>query len=282
MVEYITQKEIDLVKKALDLAKVEPNIVEAFIVDYERYRYGEIARYELLSSRFISEIGDAKMRSELSKTIKPHNKTIPTILDSYFRYIDYKTKMIETYQETNNWYSVLSNHVYRDSEGANESFIDYVEEVYQTQIKDAKHLQELTGITELDTWDSKSGKYVDPKTEEEAKQNAIKELQDILITARESKYTRAMESALQGGATYKDLLKISPKDYGLPSTWLRYGSKEYDQHKAILEVIGMEYLLDEPGGLMMIPGLRAIAEDLGAPYSVVIESYNKANYIRRL
>jgi hypothetical protein len=278
MINYVSDQELEKLKDILSGVGLEPQLIEAFIVDYQRYRYGGLARLSTLSSKFLSEIGSKRGREEMLKALTPPSKVINKLLSQYIRYIDYKTQIAQTYQETNSWYDVLSTHVYRDSSGANESFIDYVEEVYQTQLKDVKHLQELTGITELDTWDSKSGKYVDPKTEQESKENAIKELQDTLTTARANKYKRALESAIQGGATYTELLQIKPQDYGLPEKWLEYGSMEYDQARALQEVIASEYLLFSPGGLMLFPGLRAIAEDLQAPYSVILDSYNNEKH----
>lgn len=85
-------------------------------------------------------------------------------------------------------------------------------------------------------------------------------------------YLGALETALKNGAKYKELLKIEPKDFNLPETWS--GSVATDKYSSILYAIQGEYLLDEPGGLMLHPDLRSVAKDLEAPYSVIIEAYN--------
>lgn len=92
------------------------------------------------------------------------------------------------------------------------------------------------------------------------------------------KYLGALETALKNGANYKEILKIEPKDFNLPETWS--GSVATDKYSSILFAIQGEYLLDEPGGLMLKPDLRSIAKDLEAPYSIIMEAYNsfKNNY----
>jgi len=85
-----------------------------------------------------------------------------------------------------------------------------------------------------------------------------------------------METALLEGAKYEDLLKIKPQDYGLPKKWKTY--KEEDQYSTILDVISWEYLIAEPGGLMLLPSLRLMAKELEAPYSVVMDVYNQRGY----
>lgn len=190
------------------------------------------------------------------------------IKDSH--YIEHLKEIREVYEESKDWDKVISTAVYSEYE-AQEAFIDYVEEVYKTKVKDAKHLQKLTGITHLDSWDSKAGKYITPDTEEEAKENAIRELEETLISSRYIKYRRALETALQEGATYPELLKIKPKEYGLPEKWNNVlGS---DQYSTILRALFFEFLINEPGGLMMLPDLRSIAQEVEAPYSVLMDCY---------
>ena len=189
---------------------------------------------------------------------------------------NYKKQIAETYQETKDWGVVFSTSVYSDVEEAQESFIDYVEETYQIKVKDGKHLQELTGITHLDSWDSKASKYITPETEEEAKENAIRELEETVINSRYSKYFRALEKALQEGAKYKDLLQIKPQDFGLPKTWT--GCLSSDQYSSILWVISFEFMIHESGSLTLLPDLRSIALEIEAPYSVLMDCYNLTNF----
>ena len=89
-------------------------------------------------------------------------------------------------------------------------------------------------------------------------------------------YLGALETALKNGAKYKELLKIEPKDFNLPETWS--GSVATDKYSSILFSIQGEYLLYEPGGLMLRPDLRSIAKDLEAPYSVIMDAFNISNW----
>lgn len=195
------------------------------------------------------------------------------IKDSH--YIKHLKEIREAYEESKDWNKVICTAVYSDVDEAQEAFIDYVEETYQTKVKDGKHLQKLTGITHLDSWDSKAGKYITPDTEEEAKENAIRELEETVINSRYSKYFRALEKALQEGVKYKDLLQIKPQDFGLPKNWS--GCLGSDQYSTILWALSFEFLINEPGSLMLLPDLRSIAEEIKAPYSVLMDAYKLTN-----
>ena len=160
-------------------------------------------------------------------------------------YSNYKKQIAETYQESKDWGVVFSTSVYSDV-ASMEAFVDYVEETYQTKVKDGKHLQKLTGIKE------------------------VEELEETLINSRYSKYFRALRKALQEGAKYKDLLQIKPKDFGLPKTW---SGCDGDQYSSILWAINYEFLIESVGLLFYYPGLRSIAEEIEAPYSVLMDCY---------
>lgn len=168
----------------------------------------------------------------------------------YLQYLSYKEAIKKVYQETKDWDKVISSGAFfSDTTEGNDSFIDYVEELYQVKVKDAKHLQKLTG----------------------AKENGLEELGDILFKANYTKFYRALEIAVEEGAKYKDLLEIKPQDYGLPEIW--EGELSRDQYTAILWVISLAFLMNEPGGLMIAPSLRTVARELEAPYSVIMDAY---------
>jgi hypothetical protein len=168
-------------------------------------------------------------------------------------YLKHLKEIRETYEESKDWNKVISTAVYSDVDEAQEAFIDYVEEVYKTKVKDAKHLQKLTGL----------------------KAETLEGLEETVLNSRYSKYFRALETALEGGATYPELLKIKPKEYGLPEKWNKVlGS---DQYSTILWALSFSYLIDEPAGLMMLPSLRTIAEEIKAPYSVLMDAYKLTN-----
>lgn len=168
-------------------------------------------------------------------------------------YIKHLKEIRETYEESKDWSKVISTAVYSDVDESQEAFIDYVEEVYKTKVKDAKHLQKLTGL----------------------KAETLEGLEEVVLNSRLSKYFRALETALEGGATYPELLKIKPKEYGLPEKWNKVLGT--DQYSSILWALSFSYLINYPGSLMILPSLRAIAEEIKAPYSVLMDAYKLTN-----
>lgn len=168
-------------------------------------------------------------------------------------YIERLKEIREAYEESKDWNKVISTAVYSDVDEAQEAFIDYVEETYQTKVKDGKHLQKLTGI----------------------KAETLEGLEETVLNSRYSKYFRALKTALEGGAAYPELLKIKPKEYGLPKNWS--GCLSSDQYSTILWALSFEFLINEPASLMMLPSLRTIAEEIKAPYSVLMDAYKLTN-----
>jgi hypothetical protein len=248
-------------------AGLNSDLTERAIKDYERFRESELSSLSILSGNDIRQIGAEALIDKVIK-MRRGGEIVDSILKDYLSYLNYKKEIAESYQESKDWVVVFSTSVYSDVNEAQESFIDYIEEIYQIKVRDAKHLQELTGITHLDSWDNKTHKYITPDTEEEAKQNAIRELEETLINSKESKYFRALEKALTEGAKYKDLLQINPEDYGFLKT---------KKDISILRAIGYEFLVNEPASLMLLPDLRSIANEVEAPYSVLIDCYNLFN-----
>jgi len=255
-------------------AGLNSDLTERAIKDYQRYRESELSSLSILSGNDIRQIGAEALMDKVIK-MRRGGEIVNDILKDYLSYLNYKKEIAETYQESKDWGVVFSTSVYSDVKEAQESFIDYVEETYQTKVKDGKHLQKLTGITHLDSWDSKTGKYITPDTEEEAKENAIRELEETVINSRYSKYFRALEKALQEGVKYKDLLQIKPQDFGLPNTWR--GCLGSDQYSSILWALSFEFMINEPGLLMLLPDFRSIAQEIQAPYSVIMDCYNLTN-----
>ena len=249
-------------------------LTERAIRDYQRYRESELSSLSILSGNDIRQIGAEALVDKVIN-LRIGGEIVADILKVYLHYLNYKKQIAETYQESKDWGVVFSTSVYSDVEDAQEAFVDYVEETYQTKVKDSKHLQKLTGITHLDSWDSKAGKYITPDTEEEAKENAIRELEETVLKSRYSKYFRALKKALQEGAKYKDLLQIKPQDFGLPKTWS--GCLGSDQYSSILWALSFEFLINEPGSLMLLPDLRTIAQEIQAPYSVLMDCYKLTN-----
>jgi replicative superfamily II helicase len=255
---------------------LSPELTERAIKDYERYRASELDELFFLSA---TELRDINTLSDVinRKKIKNGEDLVEEIFQSYMQYIDYKSQIAETYQKTKDWATVFSTDVDTDSYEAQESFIDYIEQTYQTKIKDIKQLQELTGIYKVNSWDEKLNKHK-PVGDEEAKENAIRELDETLTRARFNKFSRAVSKTLNEGAKYKDLIQIQPKDYGLPESW-RYCLAS-DQYTTILWAISLDYLLAEPSFIVLAPKPRDIAEDLEAPLSVIMDAIKDCNIWR--
>lgn len=76
---------------------------------------------------------------------------------------------------------------------------------------------------------------------------------------------------LDAGAKYKDILLLSPKDFNLPDQWS--GTLAKNKEEVILWAIGFTYQINEPSSLMMLPSLRTVAEEIEAPYSILMDCY---------
>ena len=159
------------------------------------------------------------------------------------------------YQESKSWDKVFRD-CYFDEPYYQEAFIDYVEEFFKTKFKDGKHLKEVTGI-------STTGEI-------------LERLDRALFTAKSNKYERALKIALENGAKYKELLKIDPKEFSLPETWGSFYSRPANKENTILKCIADEFLLME--SIVIHPDLRDIAEELEAPYSVIMEAKNMVDF----
>jgi hypothetical protein len=249
----------EIYKTVLTDLGVRAEDIPSIVADINRYYDNRLTTYKLSGGK-----GD---KEGIKDFFSDPGEVIIEIVKDYWRFYNYKKEIAETYQESKSWVKVFSTHVYSDIKDA--------QETYQTKIKDAKHLQKLTGITHLDSWDNKAGKYITPDIEEEAKENAIRELEETLINSKYSKYFRALETTLKTGAKYKDLLQIKPQDYGLPKTWS--GCLGSDQYSSILWALSFEFLINEPASLMLLPDLRSIAQEIEAPYSVLMDCYNLTN-----
>ena len=90
-----------------------------------------------------------------------------------------------------------------------------------------------------------------------------------------NRYFTTLEDILEAGAKYKDILLLNPKDFNLPDQWS--GTLAKNKEEVILWAIGFTYLINEPGSLMMLPSLRTVAEEIGAPYSVLMDCFKLFN-----
>ena len=244
--EIVDFTEIQL-REVFIKAGLNSQDIDRAVADYIRYRESELSSLSILSFTDLQKLGAEALYNEVKK-LRSGEEIVENILTNYLWYSKEKKAIAETYQESKSWDKVITTVVYEDSDSSQEAFIDYVEEIYQTKVKDGKHLQKLTGI----------------------KEETLEGLEDTVRNSRESKYFRALNKVLEEGAKYKDLLKIKPQDYGLPESWgSRYGEPN-TAYTCILWAIMETYRIDEPNTSVR-PDLKVIAQDLEAPYSVLMD-----------
>ena len=161
----------------------------------------------------------------------------------------------------------LFTEIYEDEAYLNEIFVRLVEEQEEVEITSAKQLQELTGITEV---------YPEAKetTKKEAIAEANKQIEETFTQAMSWRYLNTLERMLEAGGTYNDLLKIKPKDFNLPETWS--GTLASDQYSSILWAIESAFLIGEPNTSVR-PDLKTIAQEIEAPYSVLMDAHKICN-----
>lgn len=167
-----------------------------------------------------------------------------------------------------NTYGDLLTEIYEDEDHLSEIFVRIVEEGEKVAITSAKQLQELTGITEIYPEEKKLSK-------KGAQEEAFKQIEETFIQGMYYRYFATIEGMLEAGAKYKDILLIGPKDFNLPEQWS--GTLAKNKEEVILWALSFVYLINEPGGLMLLPSLRTVAEEIEAPYSVLIDCYNLTN-----
>lgn len=176
-------------------------------------------------------------------------------------------------------YGDLFTEIYQDETYLNEIFVRIVEETEGVAITSAKQLQELTGITEIyGYWDEEKGEtvpYGDKKpTKKEAQEIAFKQIEEAFTSAMSYRYSKALEDILEAGGKYSDLLQVKPSFFNLPESWS--GTLATDQYSSILWAIENAFLIGEPNTSVR-PDLKAIAQEIEAPYSVLMDAHKICN-----
>ena len=168
-------------------------------------------------------------------------------------------------KEGSTYYDLLSQ-IYLDSNLLSEIFIRIVEETEGVEITNVKQLQELTGITEV-YGDPEEEGYKEP-TKQQAKKEALKQLEEIFISGMSYRYSATLINLLQEGANYTDLLKIDPSAFNLPDTWT--GTLAEDKYTSILWAIEEVFRIGEPATSVK-PSLKFVAKEINAPLSVLMD-----------
>jgi hypothetical protein len=100
------------------------------------------------------------------------------------------------------------------------------------------------------------------------------ELEELYYQAVTNRYEAFLEALLKGEGTYNDLLLVKPRQFGLPDTWTVRG-REYNQTKVIYYAIAYVFNMSE--SFFIRPTLRDIAQEIQAPYSVIMDVYEEVN-----
>lgn len=246
------------------------------------------AEYEKIASKLIT-VNKPAIHSEgyLEEITKEAWKVYNSYIDNFHRLPEIKDELykksyegfkaeLETYEvgpgDTD--YSDLFTEVPEEGEPyLSEIFVRVIEEREKIKITSAKQLQEITRITEIYGYWEKEG--TKKPTKKQAIATAWRQVEDTFIQAMHYRYTHTLETILEAGGSYSDLLLVEPSDFNLPETWdsLCLGK---DKRSTILWELFMFYELDDNRGLWEAPSLRKIAEDLQAPYSVIMDAYHIA------
>ncbi len=226
-------------------------VIKKFIKDFERYCHGEISKMVTFSTDEVSNFINEKFALELLNLINERDMT-RVLLSYYLLHLKNKNKIAIEYNESKNWDNVISS-LNKANDNLHESFIENVEETYQSYVNDGSQLKMITGITGL----------------------TLKQLDEIVINSKFSRYYRALICSINEGKGYKDLLKIMPHDFGLPETWS--GCIGSDQKNTILLAISFFYSLPEFAamGMFALPDIKIIARELEMPISILGDYYNK-------
>ena len=222
---------------------IEQEDINSAMRDIERYL---LAGYGWEEAIFNDETGDAlkvwKMTISygVADLINSPN-ILPDIVQRYSTYKKSLQRIRDSYQETKDWDSVITTVVYVDDKQSQEAFIDLVEEIYQVKILSAEQLRDLTGITK----------------------ESLEGLEETLQNSRISRYKRGLSQLIRTGGSYQDLLSLDPGRYQLPVSM---------QGEIIRAVLIREYGLNEMSYTSLLPDIRTVAEDLKAPYSVLLEA----------
>lgn len=178
--------------------------------------------------------------------------TLTHLEHEYLMFLRKKKELRDSYSNSKSWEKVIEKFYITHPEEEDyviEAFIELVEEMYSIKVTSPQDLNKALQLEEVD-------------------------FSQAFIKGMDHRYYTALTLAIENGAKYKDLLLMEPKDYNLPETW----KKEKNQYIAILWAIALSsYLVLEPNFSILMPDLRTIANDLEAPYSVLMDARNVTN-----
>jgi hypothetical protein len=278
MSETIHEKAI---KEVLQELRGEPDNLLPFVDKLiDNYLQDSSGKLQLLVK------SGEKIEGLVEYLLQLRGNTMDTVIEGLLKSSEFKDSLYKkSYErlkalvnEGTTWGDLFTREIYSDEQYLNEIFVRLVEEKHGVAITSAKQLQELTGIKEvygyLDEEKGETIPYGDKKpTKKEAKEIAFNQVEDTFIKAMNWRYSKALQDILNAGGKYNDLLKVKPKYFYLPETWS--GCFASDQDSSILWAIEEAFSIGEPAALK--PDLKAIAREIEAPYSVLMEVHKLCN-----
>ena len=230
----------------IDIRQALPMIREAIPAKYDAYR-NRIAFWLLKRLNDKEQTGDLSSEKDMQFLVKEIVASfLGKALEVIEKYPDWDDEIYaDIYQRIksrvdkgDSWEDIFTTDIYADDPLPNEIFVRLVEEIYKTEIKDAKHLRKLTGLDN----------------------ELIDELENTLVGARENKYMRSLEKTIKNGGKYKDLLRIEPKSFKLPNKWIGFFGKPMDKLRTIKQAVFFTFNLNESD--LYRPDLRDVSEYL--------------------
>ena len=239
-----------LISNYLNEIGLKKILINKFIRDYNRYCLAESSIIAIFSHDEISFLVSNDFAKDFIKLFD-YRDIMSVFLGYYLKLLETKNIITSLYNESKSWDNII-NRVACTSDNSHESIIECLEETYKTCIKDGNHLKMITGATG----------------------ESLSRLYDIVINSKYSRYFRALVFAISEGNRYKDLLKITPEDFGLPKNWS--GCLGSNQESTILLAIYFFYSIPEFSsiGMFAIPDIRKIAKELEMPVHVLTNSSN--------
>jgi hypothetical protein len=264
----------ELVKPYKEVSSLGKSLLDAYFLDL-------VAEGQLLIK---SGTNEKEVKEYLSSEF--NEKMFDIVAQSLINSSEYKDELyqksyerLKTLGDNNTTYGDLLGEIYEGEYHLSEIFVRIVEETEGVLITSAKQLQELTGVEEIyGYWDHKKGETVPygdkTPTKKEAQEIATKELKGIFTEAMFYRYRKALDSIIEAGGKYQDLLKVKPSYFNLPEKWETVISK--DQYTTILYALDEAFLIGEVNSSIK-PDLRSIAKEIEAPYSVLMDAHKLCN-----
>lgn len=180
-------------------------------------------------------------------------------MDDNIKYNQYYDKIHKCYQKHKKWNIVINDCVNENDSLNCEVLIDYIERYYSQTITSSEIILE-----KLNLEDNSSTKF------------------DIIYNnAYARKHLNIIRKAIRDGAKYAELIEIHPKNIGFSNKRDENSDHQSDKERYILMGIAMEFLFESRKELEKLPSIRKIADDLKAPYSVVLDSFKIINSLNQ-